>query len=71
MPERGRHPKKDVEKALQYTESKGCEVSEIHHGHVWGEVRASSGQVFKVWSTPKNPGNHAKAIRRFADKEES
>lgn len=69
MPQRGRHPKKDVEKALQYAESKNCVVIEIHHGHVWGEVQAPTGQAFKVWSTPKNEGNHAKAIRRFVDKE--
>jgi hypothetical protein len=66
---RSRHPKKEVEQALQYAEARGCTIVESHRGHRWGEVLAAApdGAAFGVWATPKNPGNHAKDIRRFAD----
>lgn len=55
------HPKKDVEKTLQYAEEHHFDV-----GHVWGVLRCQSGIcILRVAGTPKNEGNEAKRIRRF------
>ncbi len=68
MTGQGRHPKKEVEEALRYCEKKGWEAKKTVAGHKWGVVRCGEGCKVFVWSTPKNPGNHAKAIRRAPDK---
>ncbi len=67
MTARVRHPKKDVEKALQYGEKDGWIVEQTASGHKWGKVQCGHGCKVLVWSTPKNPGNHAKAIRKAVD----
>lgn len=38
-------------------------------GHAWGMLLCprSDKCTIVVWSTPKNPGNHAKQIRRKVD----
>lgn len=55
------HSKKEVEDALR---------------HAWGriycpynddECRCGEFCITSVWSTPKNPGNHARALRRVVD----
>lgn len=72
---RASHPKKEVEEALRYAERNGWRV-EIGGGHAWGklycpyndkECRCGIHCITSVWSTPKNPGNHANAIRRVVD----
>jgi hypothetical protein len=61
VPGRERHPKKDVEKALRFGEEAGWVVSVLHRGHRWGTMVCRSGSCAEsVWSTPKNPTNHAK-----------
>jgi lysophospholipid acyltransferase (LPLAT)-like uncharacterized protein len=65
---RERHQYKEVEKALQYAESKGCTVEVKHAGHVWGHALVPNGQRLVVFSTPKDQDNAAKIIRRFVDK---
>ncbi|MEX1008033.1 MAG: hypothetical protein WD271_09355 [Acidimicrobiia bacterium] len=35
---RGRHPHKEINKALEGAEKAGFEVVEIRKGHVWGRV---------------------------------
>src|SRR5947208_14644017 len=60
-----RHPNKEIEAALQYARSKGWSVIKSLKGHCWGIIRCSHGRggsQKSVWSTPKNPQNHAKAI---------
>lgn len=67
-----RHPKKDVEQALEEAEAEGWTVEHTASGHRWGVARCPVGSSpgedrgcsISVWSTPKNPGNHAKAIAR-------
>jgi hypothetical protein len=62
----GRHPKKEIADALRRTHEAGLAVVEIHRGHRWGEVvcdRCDESRA--VWSTPKSPGLHAKAVDRF------
>jgi len=49
---RGRHPHKEIEKALKSAEDEvGFEVVEVRKGHVWGRVVAPNGQVLTVWNT--------------------
>lgn len=74
---RGRHPKKDVEAALRHAESHGWRIEQsTGTGHAWGRVYCQSNDqscrngefcVFSVYSTPKNPSNHASRIRRIVD----
>ena len=64
MPQRRRHPKKDLEAALRAAEAAGWTVEEIHHGHRWGLARCPAGEhVVAVWSTPRDPATLGKRIR--------
>ncbi len=66
-----RHPNKEIEAALAYAMSKGWSVIKSAKGHCWGIIRCPHGRggcQKSVWSTPKSPEDHAKAIRRFVDK---
>ena len=69
------HPNKEVESALQYAEAKGWRV-EIASGHAWGRMycpynsracRCGEFCISSIWSTPRNPANHAKQLRRVVD----
>ncbi len=69
------HPKKEVEEALRHAEGQGWRV-EVGGSHAWGriycpyndeECRCGEFCITSVWSTPKNPGNHARALRRVVD----
>ncbi|MFL9868275.1 hypothetical protein PQR67_29195 [Paraburkholderia fungorum] len=73
---RGVHSKKEVEAALAYAESHGWHVQGAGKGHAWGkmycpyndaECRCGEFCISSVWSTPKNPGNHAKHLKRIVD----
>ena len=64
MGQRGRHPKKDVEEALRGAEVEGWTVERTAAGHRWGVARCGWGCSVSIWSTPRNPGNHAKALAR-------
>ena len=55
--------------------AKGWRV-EVDGAHAWGriycpyndeECRCGEFCITSVWSTPKNPGNHARAIKRVVD----
>nr|WP_081797225.1 hypothetical protein [Stenotrophomonas rhizophila] len=69
------HPKKEVEVALRYAEARGWRV--VPGGsHAWGRLycpykdrdcRCGEFCITSVWSTPKNPGNHARALQRMVD----
>jgi hypothetical protein len=69
------HPHPDIEDALEYAEKNGWRV-DVGGGHCWGKIycpyndKACRGGIFcisSVWSTPRNPGNHAKQIRKVVD----
>ena len=69
---RSTHPRKEVEEALRYAEGLGWRV-DVGGSHAWGrvycpykEVECRCGEfcITSIWSTPKNPGNHARALRR-------
>ena len=62
----GRHPKKEIAEAIKRAEDARLDVQEIHKGHRWGEVRCEPcGSQRAVYSTPRDPGTHAKQIDRF------
>lgn len=70
-----KHSKKEVQEAIEYAESKGWLI-EPSSGHAWGrmycpynnqECRCGEFCISSIWSTPKNPGNHARQIRRVVD----
>lgn len=72
---RTKHPQKDVEAALAHAETQGWCI-EIGGAHAWGkmycpyndeECRCGIHCITSIWSTPKNPGNFAKALRRVVD----
>ncbi len=73
---RGTHSKKEVEEALAYAESFGWRVKGGGKGHAWGkmycpyndaECRCGEFCITSVWSTPKNPGNHARLLKRVVE----
>lgn len=67
---RKRHPKKEVEDALQYAEANGWTVNDTASGHRWG-VAVCPGDCTpptSIWSTPRVPANHARQIRRNVDR---
>jgi hypothetical protein len=67
---RPRHPNKHIEKAIQYAEQQGWRV-EISNGHDWGRLFCPLGQrggcIIGVFSTPRNPENHARHIQSEID----
>lgn len=64
----GKHSKKEVQAALRFAEEHGWSVEQTASGHRWGVAKCGHGCELSVWSTPKNPGNHAKAIRRSVER---
>lgn len=70
MSVRKRHKQKELESVVAYAESLGWRVV-MGTGHAWAYLycpRADrSGCKVGVWSTPKNPENHARQIRRQVD----
>lgn len=72
---RPRHPNKDIERALEYAESRGWRVV-LLRGHAWGKIicpwndqacRCGEFCQESVWSTPRVPENVARHIRRAVD----
>jgi hypothetical protein len=67
---RPRHPNKHIEKAIQYAEGLGWRVRKSK-GHAWGRIycplATPEGCIVSIHSTPKNPENHARHIRREVD----
>jgi hypothetical protein len=63
---RARHPKKEVEEALNEAEKAGWIVLPTSSGHRWGVLRCGeasrSGCQISIWSTPRNAGNHARQL---------
>jgi len=73
-----KHPNKEINSALEYAESKGWRIEKGgSSAHAWGKMFCPYNDsecwcgefcVNSIWSTPKNPTNHAKKIRRAVDK---
>ncbi|CAN5143771.1 hypothetical protein BH20ACT16_BH20ACT16_03690 [soil metagenome] len=47
-------------------EAAGWTVTPTAAGHRWGKAQCGSGCSASIWSTPKNPQNHANQVRRAA-----
>lgn len=65
---RASHPKKEVEEALRYAEAQGWRV-EVGGNHAWGRTYCPhNDQECRCGEfCIKNPGNHARALRRVVD----
>jgi hypothetical protein len=72
---RARHPKKEVEETLRHAEERGWRV-EVGGSHAWGRMycpyndptcRCGEFCITSIWSTPRNAGNHARALRRIVE----
>ena len=69
------HPNKEIAAAIKYAEDNGWRI-DVGGSHAWGKMYCPHnssdcrcGEFCKnsIWSTPKNPENHAKLIRRVVD----
>lgn len=70
---RNKHPKREIEDALQAAEAAGWTLKE-GKGHAWGILYCPYGNTpdcrcgmfcrTSVWSTPESPANHAKDLLR-------
>lgn len=72
---RRKHSKKEVEEALKYAESQGWRVA-VGGSHAWGKIycpyndadcRCGEFCITSIWSTPRNPGSHARALIQVVD----
>ena len=76
--ERQKHPNKEIEKTLQYAEEHGWIIEKSKgSAHCRGQIlcpknnSACRNGIYcrqSVWSTPKVPENHAKALKRIIHK---
>ena len=69
------HPKQEVEDALVYAEQNGWRIK-VGGAHAWGKIycpfndkecRCGEFCIASIWSTPTNPGNHARQICRVVN----
>lgn len=73
-----KHPNKEIQAALDYAVEKGWFIRGAgDHSHSWGKIycpyndsecRCGEYCISSIWSTPRNPTNHAKQIRKVVDK---
>lgn len=72
---RQRHPKKEIEAALKYAESRGWRI-ELGGSHAWGKMycpyndaqcRCGDFCITSIWSTPKDASRHARKLRQVVD----
>ncbi|MDN7182668.1 hypothetical protein M0D69_32565 [Caballeronia sp. SEWSISQ10-4 2] len=66
--------KEEIEEALRPAETRGWRVKQggSHAGRIYcpynaAERRCGEFCITSVWSTPKNPTNHTRAIKRVVD----
>lgn len=71
-----RHPDDDIEAAIRHAEKHGWTCLKAR-GHAWGllrcpwndrECRCGEFCQQSIWSTPRNPANHARQLRRIVDR---
>ncbi|MCX7421503.1 MAG: hypothetical protein NT013_18425 [Planctomycetia bacterium] len=64
------HPQKEVSDAIEYAVSQGWRFIK-GSGHCFGTLRCPQadrdGHQFRVFSTPQNPGAHARRLRHAID----
>lgn len=69
MPKRNKHPNKEIEAAIKYAEDQGWRYKDSgNSAHAWGRLLCPledrEGCSMSIWSTPRDPDNHANQIRR-------
>lgn len=76
---RKKHKIKEIEDVLQYAQTNGW-IIEVHNrskSHAWGVMKCLQNNTScwngiycttSIWSTPKNPQNHAKQLKKIVDK---
>jgi len=67
------HSNKHIREAIQYAEKHGWVTTKAApRAHIWGTLwcseRSRNGCLVRVMSTPRNPENHARRIRRAVDR---
>lgn len=72
-----KHPSKEIKSAIEYAVERGWSLVEAgSSSHTWGRLkcpfndkdcRCGEHCIKSVWSTPRNPQNFAKQIRRVVD----
>lgn len=72
MIKRKQHPKKEIEAAIQYAESKGWRYKVAgNSAHAWGRMlcifERRDGCSMSIWSTPRDADIHAKQIPKRVD----
>ncbi|SNT59687.1 hypothetical protein SAMN05216374_5481 [Tardiphaga sp. OK246] len=71
MARRPLHPNKEIEAAVAYAEQNGWSWVKVK-GHAWAKLLCAhhdrEGCAVFVWSTPRNPQNHARQLRREIDR---
>lgn len=72
---RTRHPNKDIEYALRYAEHQGWRM-QPGGSHTWGKMFCPHNSmqcccgdhcITCIWSTPRNPREHAERLLRVVD----
>lgn len=66
------HPNKHIREAIQYALGKGWRLRKAGpRAHVWGQLfcphARRGGCIIRVFSTPRNPENHARRIAESVD----
>lgn len=73
---RKKHAIKEIEEVLSYAEAEGWTIVISARGHAWGLLRCPHNSPkcrcgdfcqMSVWSTPRNPQNHAKQLKNRID----
>jgi hypothetical protein len=73
MAKRTKHPNKEIEAAILYAEKNGWIYKDSgKSAHAWGRLlcplHTREGHQMSIWSTPRNPYNHARQIEKLVDK---
>jgi hypothetical protein len=77
MSKRSKHTKSDIESALVHAEKNGWIIKINKNGHAWGTMlcpfnneNCRCGMYCRrsIWSTPRNPRDHADDLRNAVDK---
>ena len=70
-----KHPNKDINEAVKYAIKNGWAV-EMSNGHAWAQLKCPYNEdtcrngiycQVSIWSTPRNPTNHAKQLKKIVD----
>ncbi len=66
------HPNKQIREAINYALDHDMRFEKASpRAHIYGTLycplRTRDGCRFRVYSTPRNPGGHARRIRRWVD----